>query len=284
MRQDGQALQVVQSWLRTIATQHRTNQLNPLFKHIRSRADVEALARVSDLSAASLARAFASKSSNCEKLSALGLKNPELALEAVSVLKATSSVEEPKIDVTAAKLHLEAIWAQAPDYFPTPDELIARMIGFAAIEPSDICLEPSAGSGSIALALQAIGVEQIDCVESYRVLRQALELQRFRLVGSDFLEMQPSATYNKILMNPPFGKNVYVQHIQHAYKFLAPGGRLVAIAPCGYETATVGAPKKFREWLNTLNFMDFNNGRDAFAVGDRPIKIETKIIVIYKGG
>jgi Methyltransferase small domain len=284
MRKEGLILQLVQAWLRSIATQHRTNQLNPLFNNFRSRADVEALARVSQLSTASLARAFASKSSNCEKLSALGLKSPELLLEAVSVLNATSSIAEPKIDVTAARLHLEAIWAQAPDYFPTPDDLIAKMIGFAAIEPSDICLEPSAGSGSIALALRAIGVEQIDCVESYRVLRQALELQRFRLVGSDFLEMQPSATYNKILMNPPFGKNVYVQHIQHAYRFLARGGRLVAIAPCGYETATVGAPKKFREWLNTLNFMDFNNGRDAFAVGDRPIKIETKIIVIYKGG
>jgi Methyltransferase small domain len=203
-------------------------------------------------------------------------------LEAVSVLNATSSIAEPKIDVTAARLHLEAIWAKAPDYFPTPDELIARMIGFAAIESSDICLEPSAGSGSIALALRATGVAQIDCVENYPILRQALELEKFNLVGNDFLEMQPSATYNKILMNPPFGKHSYAQHIQHAYKFLAPGGRLVAIAPGGYETATVGAPKKFREWLNTLDFMDFNNGRDAFNTGDRPIKIETITIVINK--
>jgi hypothetical protein len=74
MRKEGLILQLVQAWLRSIATQHRTNQLNPLFNNFRSRADVEALARVSQLSTASLTRAFASKSSKCEKLSALGLK------------------------------------------------------------------------------------------------------------------------------------------------------------------------------------------------------------------
>ena len=39
--------------------------------------------------------------------------------------------------------------------------------------------------------------------------------------------------FNAILMNPPFAKAADIAHILHARRFLAPGGRLVAICAGG---------------------------------------------------
>jgi Methyltransferase small domain len=284
MRKDGESMQLTQSWLRTLAAQHQASEVHPLLYLLRSRADVELLARISGYTASTLARLFGQDCHDSKRLTALGLSTPELVFTAILILKesAEPAVEQCQKAATVRKLHLDAIWSKAPDFFPTPDDLIAKMLRSVAINSTDRCLEPSAGSGVIAKALRDKGVTHIDCVENYYTLRQTLELQDFKLVGSNFLDMQPSPVYDKILMNPPFSKNVYADHIRHAYKFLVPGGCLVAIAPSGYTTAGNGIPKRFREWLEQLDCYQMENGREAFDEGDRPIKISTMTIVINR--
>jgi 16S rRNA G1207 methylase RsmC len=39
--------------------------------------------------------------------------------------------------------------------------------------------------------------------------------------------------FDRILMNPPFERGDDIRHIEHARKFLKPGGRLVAICADG---------------------------------------------------
>lgn len=285
MRQDGEAMQLTQSWLRTLAAQHRASEVHPLLFGLRSRADVELLARMAGYTSTTLHRIFGQDCHDSKRLTALGLDSPESVFTAILILKesAIPAAEKCQKTATVRRLHLDAIWSKAPDFFPTPPDLIAKMLRSIALKPTDKCLEPSAGSGAIALALRDKGLTHIDCVESYYGLRQALELQDFDVVGDDFLSMEPRPVYDKILMNPPFCKNAYVEHIRHAYKFLAPGGSLVAIAPSGYATTANGLPKRFREWLEQLDdCYQMDNGRDAFDEGDRPIKISTYTIVIKK--
>jgi 16S rRNA G1207 methylase RsmC len=44
--------------------------------------------------------------------------------------------------------------------------------------------------------------------------------------------------YDRILMNPPFSKQQDIDHVLHAWKFLKPGGRLVAIMSGGTDYRT----------------------------------------------
>ena len=58
--------------------------------------------------------------------------------------------------------------------------------------------------------------------------------------------------YDRIVMNPPFSDRRDVEHVQHAYELLKPGGRLVAIMG---EGSFFGSDKKavaFREWLESV--------------------------------
>ena len=48
-------------------------------------------------------------------------------------------------------------------------------------------LEPWAGTGDLASAIAFDGVSNIDCFELHPLLKQALILQGFNLVGGDFL-------------------------------------------------------------------------------------------------
>ena len=51
------------------------------------------------------------------------------------------------------------------------------------------------------------------------------------VVTGNFLEAEPVAVFDKIVMNPPFYGRHYVKHVRHALRFLRPGGELVAILP-----------------------------------------------------
>lgn len=93
-------------------------------------------------------------------------------------------------------------------------------------------LEPSAGRGRIALRAAGWG-HSVTAVEIQSTL--ALELQNMgvleRVVAGDFLDQSPEALgkFDRILMNPPFDGQRDIDHVTHALRFLAPGGRLVAI-------------------------------------------------------
>lgn len=123
----------------------------------------------------------------------------------------------------------------APQLFPTPADLAARMVQEANIWPADRILEPSAGTGSILDALKP-GAHVL-AVEINHTLAEALRqrpgLEEFR--QGDFLEVTPEeiGLFDKVLMNPPFENGADIKHIRHALAFLKPGGRLVALCANG---------------------------------------------------
>ena len=130
--------------------------------------------------------------------------------------------------------------AVAPQLFPTPPALAARMVKLAGIEAGDRVLEPSAGTGNLAKAIRsAVPDAHLDLIEIDPRLCSILQASGFEVSCCDFLEARmpvcPDSEdgHDCILMNPPFSKGQDIAHILHALKFLKPGGRLVALCANG---------------------------------------------------
>jgi len=124
----------------------------------------------------------------------------------------------------------------APQLFPTPADLAERMADLADIRDDSSVLEPSAGTGRLLDAIGDAGAELV-AVELNAGLARALHAKygRATVKGADFLSLAPSqlGTFDRVVMNPPFGNAQDVQHIRHALQFLKPGGRLVALCAAG---------------------------------------------------
>lgn len=123
---------------------------------------------------------------------------------------------------------------RAHQFYPTPRSLAERVVAAANIGPDDVCLEPSAGTGAIAELLPR---ERTVCVEASALHCAVLRAKGLIATCGDFLQAQPAAypdaAFTRVVMNPPFDRGQWVQHVQHAARLLSPrrGVRLVAILP-----------------------------------------------------
>ena len=132
-------------------------------------------------------------------------------------------------------------------FFPTPPA-VAETLRTDARMPriprtARRILEPSAGTGMLADAVidhcNQMGIAAtLDVCEVLPRFRDVLTAKGFRLVGDDFLTYTAGDLYDVIVMNPPFAVDsdrlAYVTHIERAWRMLAPGGVLLAIAPGGF--------------------------------------------------
>lgn len=120
------------------------------------------------------------------------------------------------------------------EFFPTPPEVAARVIELADIGPGQRILEPSAGRGALIEPLESLGVS-VDCVEKMPANAKHLFSLGWlnRVAEGDFLTIEPVPDYDRVLMNPPFGKQADIKHVMHALRFLKPDGLLVSIMAAG---------------------------------------------------
>jgi hypothetical protein len=186
-------------------------------------------------------------------------------------------------------------------YYPTPPAVIQRMIdvafagGWPDAEPIHV-LEPSAGEGAILEALdgwaESIGsVVAVECDLARVDKLKELDLEfTYDVVVGDFLTIADEEMYTDfgrfdlVLMNPPFATPenpiAYFDHVMRAYDLLAEGGRLVAVCPVGFTSAT-----KPKELVAFRDFVD-QDGRveglpdDAFAESGTGVK--ACIVVLEK--
>lgn len=124
----------------------------------------------------------------------------------------------------------------APQLFPTPLDLAARMVELAGVEPGERVLEPSAGTGNIAAQVARNTQGSLLCVEVNPTLCSGLQRAGYVVQSADFLETSPEdlgGVFDCVIMNPPFENAADIKHILHAQKFLRDGGRLVAICADG---------------------------------------------------
>lgn len=132
----------------------------------------------------------------------------------------------------------------APQLFPTPSDLAARMVDLAGLTVGMRVLEPNGGTGAILAELPGVvpfGEKRqtaLDVVAVEYSHPLAEGLKQSGLAGSvvcgDFLQCGDElGKFDAVLMNPPFENAADIKHITHALTMLKPGGRLVAICANG---------------------------------------------------
>lgn len=135
------------------------------------------------------------------------------------------------------------------NYFPTPKKVVARLMKLACIKEGMSCLEPSAGQGAIAQAMEDEG-GTVTCCELMPTNNEILRDMGFPMRGLDFLQLPADPTFDRVVMNPPFAKQADIHHVKHAHKFLAPGGLLVAVMSAGVLFRENRLTTEFRQWVN----------------------------------
>lgn len=139
-----------------------------------------------------------------------------------------------------------------PGFFPTPENVGRMLIDLAYIEPEHSVLEPSAGIGSLAALCP--DRDRVACVEIDRTACDLLLADGYDADRADFLtDWNPDdipRRFDRVVMNPPFERLADIDHIQHAFRFLAPNGRLVAIVSNGTRTRTGNKATRFRQWVD----------------------------------
>lgn len=138
-------------------------------------------------------------------------------------------------------------------FFETPPPLAAYVIECAEMEHYHEVLEPSAGRGAIAHIARNIS-DRVDAIEllpaNFAALLQLSPRLR-NVTQADFLESLPLPHYDRVVMNPPFAKRMDVRHITHAFKWLRPGGRLVAIASASVQFRDDTLGRDFRALVDS---------------------------------
>ena len=134
-------------------------------------------------------------------------------------------------------------------FFQTPEYLADRLCTAAPSIFGLHVLEPSAGLGRIAKAAIKACAGMVTCIEKYPANAQALRDafdhldDTVAIHEADFLTLSPEALglFDVSLMNPPFAKHQDIAHVEHALKFIRPGGFLAAIMSAG---VTVNGDRK----------------------------------------
>ncbi len=152
-------------------------------------------------------------------------------------------------------LEIKALESEIPGFFPSPPELIERLLELADLRPEEhqVVLEPSAGKGDILEAIgkyhDQFGDLTLHAIEINPLLREILEAKNYDVVARDFLEYNPGQIYDRIIMNPPFEKFQDVDHVSHAFGLLKPGGKLAAIVSEGPFFRKFKKDEMFRSFL-----------------------------------
>ncbi len=115
-------------------------------------------------------------------------------------------------------------------YFPTPKEVVSRLLGNTYRLKGKKVLEPSCGCGRIMDAARSEGAEVFGIEYDPGRVAEA-KAKGHSVMLANFLDVVPSEDYDFVIMNPPFYGRHYAKHVKHALDFLKPGGMLYAILP-----------------------------------------------------
>lgn len=132
--------------------------------------------------------------------------------------------------------------------FDTPVALAEEVVTRGNVADGMTVLEPSAGLGRIANAARE-AFATVECFELDQARAQQLVDAGHKVEQGDFLEVEADARFDRVLMNPPFSKSADIKHVRHAFDFLKPGGRLVAIMSPGFTYRQNRSHVEFREWV-----------------------------------
>jgi 16S rRNA A1518/A1519 N6-dimethyltransferase RsmA/KsgA/DIM1 with predicted DNA glycosylase/AP lyase activity len=175
------------------------------------------------------------------------------------------------------------------DFYPTPTNLIRKMLSHIDFRTIRTVLEPSAGKGDIVEHIEKQfkythsynrneKKYDIDSIELDNNLRHILQGKNYRVVHDDFLNYNTYKKYDAIVMNPPFSQGD--KHLLKAIEMQQQGGKIV----CLLNSETIKNPysntrKELIQLLEKYN-AKVEYIHDAFATAERKTNVETALIYI----
>ena len=181
--------------------------------------------------------------------------------------------------------------------FSTPLPLAYAALQAAAIRPGDIVLEPSAGTGMLAVMAEcalgkhaggALHLNEIAAVRAGLLSGLFAHAPVTRHNAESIADYLPGLRPTVVLMNPPFSASPGVQRIRHeadlrqirsAFSMLPAGGRLVAITSAGCIPGDAAWRRAF-ERLDPPPRTVFSIAIDGHAYARRGTTFDTRLTVI----
>lgn len=171
------------------------------------------------------------------------------------------------------------------DFYPTPRNLIEKMVSGLEFKEIDTILEPSAGKGDICDYINDIYENRhnrrfnIDVIELVTDLQSILKSKEYNLVFDDFLRFETNKVYDLILANFPFSDGD-----KHLYKAIdlqeKNGGAIV----CLVNAETIRNPfsnlrklivQKLEEYGATIDYL-----QEEFVGAERKTSVEVALIKV----
>lgn len=283
-RVEGYKLQKIQELLYGIANALEAgNLVNSPLANISNRAQVESLMGNATFPCWDNG-SFPSYNEHPERLAKIGITESNFQhwhreLMSMSCPQRDKQLSEQE---QLKKLEGEVARSAIPGYFPTPPDVVKRLLQLAQVEGHHTCWEPSAGSGAIADELSKTPA-LVYVSEIWYELRQILKLKGHDIISHNCFDVD--RTFDRIVANPPWGRvagESAPEHIQHYYKCLAPGGRLVALCDEGAFYRDYKEDREFREWLEAVGGTNEKLPAGSFLNSTRSTGANMRIVVIDK--
>ena len=180
--------------------------------------------------------------------------------------------------------------------FSTPLPLAYAVLRAAAIRPGDMVLEPSAGTGMLAVMAEcALGsgagnlhLNEIADARRALLVRLFPETLLTGVNAENIADRLPGARPTVVIMNPPFSATPGVgrirhdadlRHVRSAFSMLSPGGRLVAITSANCIPGDSDWDSAFRR-LDPPARVVFTMAIDGRAYARRGTGFDTRLTVL----
>lgn len=174
------------------------------------------------------------------------------------------------------------------DFYPTPKNIIDKMLSGLDLSRVNNVLEPSAGNGNIVEALMENAKKDyhrnrsldIDCIEPDKNLQHILKGKDFRVVHDDFLTYDTMKEYDLIVMNPPFSNGC--KHLLKALKMQeGNGGAIICLLNAEtlknpYTNGRMDLKRKLEEYNADIEYI-----QDAFLDAERTTGVEVALIKVH---
>lgn len=173
-------------------------------------------------------------------------------------------------------------------FYPTPKNLINKMLSFIDFTEVKTVLEPSAGKGDLVEGI----IKQfefnssyfrnrkwdIDTIELDENLRHVLNGKGFRVIHNDFLTLNTYKKYDAIIMNPPFSEGE--KHLLKAIEMQREGGKIVCLLNAEtFKNPYSNTRKVLLQELEKYN-AKVEYIENAFSNSERPTNVTIALIYI----
>ncbi len=184
--------------------------------------------------------------------------------------------------------------SQALQQFSTPLPLGFIAAVAARITPADIVLEPSAGTGLLAIHAELAGAQLVlNEVANTRagILRALFTQAPLTTFDAEQIHdrLDPALIPSVVLMNPPFSASPRIEgrhaaatanHLRSAFARLTPGGRLVALTGESFAPERPNARDAFTRLVERGARIVFSAGIAGAAYARHGTTIDTRLTVI----